>query len=169
MARTLILTQHPSLITATPTPNRTNFLSMSELLTAAIADARQLDRRLYQPSFAALHEAGANTQCQVCLAGSLIAGTLEATPDESFSPGQFDEHTNNLLESLNYMRCGRWLFAFYEFHRRWPISSTEDQLRRLPRPCNANFDDWNTFNLHLDSLECVLPELREIEISVHWR
>lgn len=145
------------------------FLSMSELLTVAVADARALDPRLYQPNYIALHDASVSVKCQVCLAGCLIAGTLQGTPDQSFAPEQFNDNVRGNLSSLNYMRQGKWLFAFYEFHRYWPRTPIENRLRNLPKPDNSNFRCWNTYHSHLDSLESILPELREIEIEQHWR
>ena len=145
------------------------FLSMSELLTATIADARALDPRLYQPNFAVLHSANTNAQCQVCLAGSMIARTLRCSPNETFFPGEFDDDTNNQLKCLDYIRRGHWVLAFYEFHRYWPRSPIENRLRQLPKPDNFNFQCWSTYRAHLDSLDSILPELREIEIEQHWR
>ena len=167
MTRTLVLDDSSTPLDTTTLP-RPAFYSMSDLLEAAIIDARSLDPRIYQPNYIALHDAAVSVQCQVCLAGSLIAGTLEATPDQSFTPDHFDSNVRGNLESLNYMRQGHWLFAFYEFYRHWPRTSIENRLRKLPKPNNANFRCWNTFHSHLDSLESTLPELREIELSKLW-
>lgn len=168
MTRTLVLDDSPSPLEATITPSQPIFYSMNDLLEAAIIDARALNPRLYQPNYIALHDASVSVQCQVCLAGSLIAGTLEATPDQSYTPEHFDSNVRGNLESLNYMRQGHWLFAFYEFYRHWPRTSIENRLRKLPKPNDANFRCWNSFHSHLDSLESTLPELREIELSKHW-
>ena len=139
-----------------------------ELLGVAINDARQFDRDRYFPISYWWHRPNDEGHCQVCLAGSLIAGTLEATPDQSFTPDHFDSNVRGNLESLNYMRQGHWLFAFYEFYRHWPRTCVENRLRKLPQPNNANFRCWNTFHSHLDFLESTLPELREIELSKLW-
>ena len=164
------LSRHDSLAAAVAaaTLPRTILYSMSHLLEAAINDARALDPRIYQPNSIALHSADANEQCQVCLAGSLIAGTLQATPDQSFTPGQFDSNILGNLEALNYMRRGHWVLAFYEFYRYWPRTCIEDRLRQLPKPSNTDFLGWRAFRAHLDSLEAILPELREIELLKHW-
>ena len=167
MTRTLVLDNSSTSLDTTTLP-RPAFYSMSDLLEAAIIDARSLDPRIYQPNYIALHDAAVSVQCQVCLAGSMIAGTLEATPDQSFTPDHFDSNVRGNLESLNYMRQGHWLFAFYEFYRHWPRTSIENRLRKLPKPNNANFRCWNSFHSHLDSLESTLPELREIELLKHW-
>ena len=167
MTRTLVLDNNPAPLDAATCP-RPAFYSMSDLLEAAIIDARSLDSRIYQPNYIALHDASVSVQCQVCLAGSLIAGTLAGTPDQSFTPEHFDSNIRGNLESLNCMRQGRWLFAFYEFYRHWPRTPIENRLRKLPKPNNSRFRCWNTFHSHLDSLESTLPELREIELSKHW-
>lgn len=168
MTRTLV--HQDSSLPHVATANRSSprFYSMSELLEVAIADARSLDARLYAPNYVVLHEAHAHTQCQVCLAGSLVAGTLSATPDQTFSPSDFPDDTANHLESLNEMRRGQWVFAYHRFYDRWPHSRIEDRLRKLPKPSNPDFDDWPAFHCHLDSLESSLPELRSIELSIHW-
>ncbi len=154
--------------TATATLLQISLYSMSDLLEVAIRDARTLDPRIYHPNSVTWHVADEQEQCQVCLAGSVIAGTLAATPDQTLSPDCFPSDTPGKLEALNFMRKGHWVFAFYEFYRHWPRTSIEDRLRKLPKPINADFTGWHAFRAHLDSLESILPELREIELIKHW-
>lgn len=168
MTRTLVLERTTTSGCAAASGPQPLFCSMSDLLETAISDARSLDARIYQPNYIALHDASVSVQCQVCLAGSLIAGTLQGTPDQSFTPEQFDSKVRGNLASLNHMRRGQWLFAFYEFYRHWPRTPIEDRLRKLPKPDNSDFRCWSTFRSHLDSLESTLPELREIELSKLW-
>ena len=145
-----------------------NLYSMSDLLEVAISDARALDPRIYHPNSITWHVADAQEQCQVCLVGSVMAGTLAATPDQTLSPDCFPSDTPGKLEALNFMRMGHWVLAFYEFYRHWPRTSIEDRLRQLPKPSNSDFQGWHAFRAHLDSLESILPELREIELIKHW-
>ena len=37
------------------------------------------------------------------------------------------------------------------------------QLRSLPNPSSPDYEGWNQFHAHLDSLESIIPSLREIE------
>ena len=167
---TATLSRRPSSTPATATAAmlQISLYSMSDLLQVAINDARALDPRIYRPNSITWHDADAQEQCQVCLAGSVIAGTLAATPDQTLSPDHFSSDTPGKLEALNFMRRGHWVFAFYEFYRHWPRTSIEDRLRKLPKPINADFTGWHAFRAHLDSLEAILPELREIELIKHW-
>ena len=139
--------------------------TMSGLLEAAIADARKLDTTLYQPHCQEWHTAWAHGPCQICLTGSVIAGALDAPHDQTFSPRMFKGAIPRKLESLNYMRLGKWILAFKTFYQRFPKIPAARLLYHLPHPDNKNFSGWRQFNQHLDSLESILDDLREIETN----
>ena len=63
--------------------------TMSGLLATAIDDARQLDRTLYHPRCGEWHTAWEHRPCQVCLAGSVIAGSLGASHHQTLYPNIF--------------------------------------------------------------------------------
>ena len=65
------------------------------------------------------------------------------------------------------MRYGHWNRAFYIFYGRDPEWEIVNRLSLLPRPAHVNFNGWEQFELHLASLESILPELREIEASAY--
>ena len=138
---------------------------MSSLLEAAIKDARSLDRDKYRPLSIAWHQADEDGKCEVCLAGSMIAGTLQSPPSKTLTPYRFSGNTPRLLETVDYMRGGQWVAAFRRFHGRDPGRFSSFRLSELPRPTNTNFVGWHSFRSHLDSLELILPALREIEQS----
>ncbi len=155
-----------SIISGTSRSDNTASLpdTMSELLEAAIADARSLDPASYQPYSSYWHSPDEHEAlCLVCLAGSYIAGTLQAPPSQGISPYSFDSKDSRKLLSINYLRTGHWALAFNSFHKRWPHKSIESKLDSLPAPSNMDFIGWHAFRTHLDSLEAILPELRQIE------
>ena len=141
--------------------------TMSGLLAAAIADGRQLDRTLYHPRCGEWHTAWEHRPCQVCLAGSVIAGSLGASHHQTLYPNSYQGPIRNKLESLDFMRRGKWVLAFKALYQRHPNLSTAIRLNRLSRPDNKDFNGWQGFNSHLDSLEEILPDLRQIEQNEH--
>ena len=48
-------------------------------------------------------------------------------------------------------------------HKKAPSPRITDLLRFLPKPLCSYFCGWIEFNAHLDSLENLLPEFREID------
>ena len=141
--------------------------TLSGLLATAIDDARQLDRTLYHPRSGEWHTAWEHRPCQVCLAGSVIAGSLGASHHQTLYPNSFRGPIRNRLESLDYMRHGKWILAFKALYQRHPNLSTARRLNRLPRPDNKNFNGCQEFDSHLDSLEAIFPDLQQIEQNDH--
>lgn len=151
------------LVTMTTTLQRDTLHNMSDLLEAAIDDARLLDPEHYQPVSFAWHSPDEDGPCQVCLAGSLMAKTLKVAPHQMLTPYRFPEDTQRMLLAVEYMRSGNWYLAFIRFYRVHPSSRVEYLLRELPTPSNTDFIGWHSFRAHLDSLQAILPELRRIE------
>ena len=139
------------------------FHSMADFLSAAIADARGLDRNRYLPCSEEWHAGLPDQQCLVCLAGAFIAGTLEFLPSFDVRPSMFTHQMHDKLFALDAMRCGEWAYAFTKFYSCHPSLSTELALSDLPEPLHDDFDSWEEFDLHLASLEAIIPDLREIE------
>ena len=139
------------------------FNSMSDLLSAAVADARGLDRKRYNPCSDEWHDGIAVDQCQVCLAGAFIAGTLEFQPSFDIRPSMFTHPMHDKLLALDAMRSGDWEFAFLKFYSCRPRPDTLDALLDLPDPDDSDFYSWEEFDHHLNSLESIIPELRRIE------
>ena len=86
--------------------------TMAALLKAAIDDARKLDRSIYFPNYDDWHNPHDSIHCEFCLAGSVIAGRLQASPCDRVTSISFDERTEDLLDALDNMRCGHWQKAF---------------------------------------------------------
>ena len=60
------------------------------------------------------------------------------------------------------MRGGNWLLAFGFVYGHCP-EEIADRLRILPKPKQSNFIGWDRLHAHLDSLESIRPQLREID------
>ena len=142
--------------------------TLAGLAEAAIADALALDPEIYRPKSQQWHNP--NTEgCVVCLAGCIIARTLHAPVSRIRFPSYYPLQTENKLIALDAMRCGYWNRAFYFLHGREPDFEISGRLSSLPRPAHVNFNGWDQFELHLASLESILPELRDIEAAVFPR
>ena len=137
------------------------------LIKSAIDDARGLNRRKYKPRCDEWHCPDSDGRCEVCLAGSILAGTLQCSPKKNYAPWEFPDKLQHNLEALEAVRSGSWLEAYRLVHQRRPSIEIEARLCSLPAPSWAAFDDWRTFNRHLKSLESILPKLRSIESGNH--
>lgn len=140
--------------------------TMAGLLQCAIDDARKLDRADYYPNYNQWHESLpilGIPLCQVCLAGSVIAGTLRIPYSDSCTPASFDSQTNNLLHAINDMRSSCWEYAFIRIYERSPSYSLKAKMKRIPSVTHADFSGWPQFESHLDSLQKIVPRLREID------
>ncbi len=141
--------------------------NMSDLLATAIADARRLDPETYHPDSDQWHTAVHQWKCEVCLAGSLIAGTLQVSPKHTVFPGMFSDDTEHKLDALDCTRLGAWTLAYHKFYGHEPSFSTAEKLTLLPQPTDRNFTGWAAFRAHLDSMEAIVDQLREIEHNPH--
>ena len=142
-----------------PSPNFT----LCSLLETAIADARRLDRTQYKPRYGDWHNPNSQGVCEVCLAGSYLAGSLGCSSKSRLAPWNFSCSTQRTLETLNSMRCGAWQEAYRMFYQRNPSFELAMRLVRLPVPFKADFIGWQEFEAHLLSLESIIPKLRLIE------
>ena len=140
--------------------------TLSETLALAINDARQLDRTLYHPHCRFWH--GYNTdfrdRCVVCLAGSIISQSFKTDRNICTSPSDYPIEINRKLSAINLCRIGDFLSAFQTFYNRVPAQDEQwDRLNRLAVPRHYDFIGWEQFDAHLDSIESIIPLLREIE------
>ncbi|MCY4430445.1 MAG: hypothetical protein OXC11_08645 [Rhodospirillales bacterium] len=90
---------------------------LSGLLRVAIADMEGLDRDRYQPNSGDWHEPSAGAKyCRVCLAGGVMAGTMQVPHGASVTPAEAtgrDHDTHNRLQALDDLRSGDvWAAAF---------------------------------------------------------
>ena len=139
--------------------------TLSGLLAVAIDDARQLDRDGYRPASFRWHCPVEEGPCEVCLAGSVIARTYRSSRSLAVLPSMFSFAIYRKLYALDDMRQGNWLSAYLTLYETPAPPAIEERLLHLPTPSCADFDNWPEFNAHLDSLEPVVSELREIELD----
>ena len=137
--------------------------TMAGLLEAAINDARALDRDTYLPYSEYWHFITFHDVCQVCLAGSLIAVSLKNSPRITIDPDMFSDDTEDKLHAVEAMRTGDWAEAFRLIYSRTPYAELYTLLQELAKPKQPHFLGWKSFNAHLDSLESILPELRQVD------
>ena len=138
--------------------------TMAGLLETAIEDARTLDRKTYVPHHGQWHCADHSHACEVCLAGSLIAGTLGIGATCTVSANSFSPRAKRLLFALDDMRIGHWTGAFRHVYYRYAGASLRQALKDIPSPNPHYFTGWPGFQRHLDSLEQLLPQLRRIDL-----
>ena len=139
--------------------------TMSGLLEAALIDARKLDRVAYYPDAERWHSPDKDGTCAVCLAGILIAVTFSAPPNKVVVPDSFSADVMRKLNSLDCMRLGAWNLAYKRFYGREPSLSISNGLSFLPQPDFSNFNGWDDFQYHLDSLEQAVQPLRQVELD----
>ena len=140
--------------------------TLSDTLALAINDARQLDRSLYLPHCRFWHgyTTDFRNQCVVCLAGSIISQSFKTAHNIVTSPSDYPIEINRKLLAINLCRIGDFLDAFRMFHNDVPAQDEQwDRLHRLAVPRHYDFIGWEQFDAHLDSIEAVIPVLREIE------
>lgn len=139
--------------------------TLSDTLALAIADARSLDRTLYLPHYRFWHghDTTHSEKCLVCLAGSIISRTLKVDHLTITTPGSYPLVTDRKLRAVNACRSGDFNSAFSVFHDCIPPSDLQVRFISLPKPVHFIFIGWEEFIAHLDSLESIIPALREIE------
>ena len=139
--------------------------SLAKLIKLAIKDARGLSHDIYTPHSDYWHNAQEGFKCEICLAGAVIAGSLKVpASDKCHGLGRFDRKTGNALDALDSARLGEWGLAYGALGQ--ARREVDAQGYGLPIPDPRHFDGWDAFNLHLDSLEGIVPLLEEFEMSI---
>ena len=137
------------------------------LLAAAISDARNLCRSDYFPNYAYWHRPNDDGRCEICLAGSLIAGSLQYNRNYKVIVHMLDEELYAKVDALNSMRIGDFVKAYSALYHRKPSPRTQDRLQLLPVPASPKFMGWHQYDAHLISLDAIVPLLRAIEEPQH--
>lgn len=84
--------------------------SLSELVKLALDDRAKVDAdSSYEFDWSEWHQSAEDEPsiCLVCVAGCIIAKTLEADPLETLVPQNFDHFTDSCLVILDHIRGGR--------------------------------------------------------------
>ena len=153
----------------TPPPQK-----LSDLLELAIADACELERYDYKPTWTTWHRRNpGDGRCMVCLAGAVIARTLgcaagtiiDIAAEDSTDPRSTtitDEPWRQALLALDSAREGHWNEAFKYLHGSYPADELRDTLAALRGPSHRWFNGWDNFDAHLASLGDRASKLREL-------
>ena len=142
--------------------------SMEGLLSTAIRDARSLNTNRYLPNHNEWHNPSipnVSPYCEVCLAGAVIAGSLQEQPNHYRTSRSYDSRTEKLLDALDSIRKGNWYSAFRLLYKKYPNPRACQLIDNLPIIMYSDFSGWRQFEAHLSSLENLLPDLRLIDQS----
>ncbi len=137
--------------------------TLADLLQCALDDASTLGIGTYIPYSGNWHTHRLNYSCEVCLAGCIMAATLNNPPTRTLIPDMFSDETEQKLDIVDSMRCGNWLAAFKCLYQQEPTAEISQQLFHLPAPRFCHFYGWIDFEKHLRSLTALLPQLRKID------
>ena len=75
----------------------------------------------------------------------------------------------NKLYAINRMRGGDWIDAWNFHYGSSPSRAVLDKFSKLPEPLFHVFKGWQQFDRHLQSLQEIIPRLREIEEFANMR
>ena len=86
----------------------------SDLLTLALADLKKVERSSkYKVAMSKWHMPTADGACAVCMAGAVIAKTLEVERFKERTPSAFETDTEKKLCAIDYLRRGDLTVALY--------------------------------------------------------
>ena len=148
-----------------PSPPR----RLSDLIHLASDNMDLINRDIYHPDPTNWHrpfESGG--KCNVCLAGAVIAGTLGGDAEKYLSPDDFTEDWDYALQALDYAREGNYATAVemmslysdaYDNYK----DIIKGRLNNLPAPSCRDFETWEEVDMFLDSLDCIVDDIRNTE------
>lgn len=153
---------------------------LSDLAELALRDAETLDPKRYRPCASFYHGPPADAsisgngdgRCRVCLAGMLIAGTLQHDIESNLDSCDFDRETRYKLLALDYLRKGHVFAALDMLRQRLSRTETpevrlahqkaadavEERTRGLPD--KSNFQNWRAFRTHARWVRAAIEALR---------
>ena len=116
----------------------------SELIRIALKDIRKVEKSplysIYMDDWhVPMYEGGQQETCQVCMAGAVMAHTLDTDITKDVSPGNFDER--HALNALNEFREGNMISGFYDLG----IPAPKELKNRISVP---PYDDENVEPFH---------------------
>ena len=135
----------------------------SQLIRVAVEDARKLDRGTYHPHAHLFHSPSFErafdkkstfVECNVCLAGAVIAKTLRTRRWTNKGPSAYSWEIYDRLKAIDDLRTGDLYSACC---RLWNNNFDMDKAMRLheeiERPVHCDFLGWKQMDAHLESLE----------------
>ena len=124
---------------------------LSDLIEVALRDLEAVENdERYTVNMDWWHRPG--DTCLVCLAGSVMAKSLDVSPDRTRYPNDFDDRTEAKLDVLNWARLGDVDYALY--HLDVPQSS----YTSFNRSVVDYQDDPEQFKADMREIVAVLKE-----------
>ena len=163
MTNAIIHASHVDNISSTPYSLDLLPDTLFELLTISINDARNLNWNNFQPASERWYWPSEEGTVLVCLAGCVLARAFLTSPDRALFPHMFVRDTSRKLYAINHMSRGNFSSAYESLNSKPAPLSLMKRLNRLQCPTSCDFFNFERFFAHLDSLEAVIAELREIE------
>lgn len=136
----------------------------SELIRVAIADAQDLDRDIYVPSYGDWHQPTAGGQCVICDAGTVMAGTLaipserNASPWELASDGTVHPRDASALSALDAIRSGNYASALHCLGH----EQNDYELSNIPRGRRGEYTNWDEFRDHMAEMEEIADAFEDL-------
>ncbi len=104
------------------------------------------------------------TYCEVCLAGTVIAGELGASVSELAFPQHYSNEISNKLTALDELRCGNLRGFIYRCRGKGLTKHQDNKLSKIAYDMQDSIsssscdEDWDAFTVSLE--ECA----RELEV-----
>ena len=136
------------------------------LLRVALDDAQKIDRDVYLPRGLEWHHPHSFKQCNVCLAGFVMAGHLQASQKISLSPCRYQQQTERRLLAIDALRCGKIETAFRNLHGlakpfSFPVLSLPYSVIRDQAISVAAFKSWEDWDAAAPVYERLHDALKE--------
>ncbi len=131
-------------------------------LKIAIKDLRMVaaDKR-YKPNAGTWHSMKTHDDgyCHVCLAGAVIAGTLDNPINEELLLHHFDDNTSMMLEILDDIRLNRWHSIGFARNLHSKASIKFADMMASVAFKHHHFQDSKTALAFCDELEAMIPQM----------
>ena len=163
MTNTIIHASHVDNISSTPYSLDLLPDTLNDLLAVSINDARSLNWNNFQPASERWYWPSEEGAVLVCLAGCVLARAFLTSPDRYLFPHMFVRDTSRKLYAINHMSRGNFSSAYESLNAKPAPLISRKRLNRLTCPVSSDFFNFDRFFAHLDSLDAVIAELREIE------
>lgn len=152
---------------------------LSDLIRIAVADAKKIEKdSKYIFNMSTWHQPQSNYddvshtfvttgKCEVCFAGSIIACTLKAKPNQTVDTSDFDEDTDRKLELIDQIRTGSILILTnnnYEedmYYLKVYLDNINPTIEKVNELINSKYDldlgraPWVTYLKAADMLQKV--------------
>lgn len=124
---------------------------LSDLILVALDDLEKVENdERYTVNMDWWHRSG--DTCLVCLAGSVMAKSLDVSPDCTRFPNDFDDKTEAKLDALNWARVGDVSYALYH------LDVPSSDYTSLDREVADYQDDPEQFKADMREIAAALKE-----------